>query len=443
MTITMPSYIREALEKLNAGRHEAYVVGGCVRDFLLGIPPGDWDICTSALPEEILACFEGRRVIEVGRRHGTIGVRLGGRTVEITTFRVDGDYSDNRRPDRVLFTRSLLEDLGRRDFTVNAMAYHPNTGLIDAYGGGADLSAGLIRCVGDPDRRFEEDALRILRALRFASALGFSLENRTAKSVQANRELLRNIAAERIAQETNRILLGKHAAAVLDAYSAVFAVFLPELLPVIGFSRGNPGQPDLWRRTLRGVASAPRDLNVRLALLLREAAGPAGGPEGTGMARPRAKAGAETAAEILRRLKYDRGTVSTVSQLIAMGDMPLPSGDAEVKRCLCRVGERIFRLLLAVRRAALRAGENTTADLKLKELGAAERTFQRVLSQGQCFSLGQLAVNGRDLQTLGMGEGPTVGVVLGRLLEQVIDGTAPNERGALLEMARSMLKAGL
>ena len=367
---------------LRAAGYEAYVVGGCVRDSLLGRRPGDWDVTTSALPEETKAVFSGAPVIETGVRHGTVAVLVDGEPGEITTYRVDGPYSDGRRPDSVAFTRSLQEDLARRDFTVNAMAWSPGTGLVDPFGGADDLRGKSIRCVGDPARRFQEDALRILRALRFSSSLGFSIEAETAAALRADRARLEKVSAERIAAELVKLVCGAGAPRVLREFPEVVARVLP----------GWDCDPDALGR-------APAVPAVRLAMLFST------------------EADAEAA---LRRLKFDRGTIRAAKALLAFRTAPLAEDRPAVRRMLRKLGPAAFRRLLAMRAAY---GEPRAG---------VERALGEVLEEGDCWSLDTLAVKGGDLLAAGVPAGPELGRTLAALLDAVIDGRCPNERAALL-----------
>ena len=273
--LAIPEGVRVLLERLEAAGYEAWCVGGCVRDALLGRTPEDWDVTTSALPEETMAVF-GDQALPTGLKHGTVTVKTGDGPVEVTTYRLDGAYRDHRRPESVAFTASLEEDLARRDFTVNAMALDLRRELRDPFGGRADLARGLLRCVGDPDRRFQEDALRILRGLRFAAALGLEIEPGTAAAVRRNREGLRDIAAERIQVEFFKLLPGKGAAAVLRGYPEVFGVFWPELLPMVGFGQRNRHHCyDVWEHTLHALDAVPGDVVLRCAMLLHDVGKPA------------------------------------------------------------------------------------------------------------------------------------------------------------------------
>lgn len=384
MELTLPCGAAYVLRALRAAGHEAYVVGGCVRDSLLGRVPVDWDVTTSALPEETKAVFSGAPVIETGIRHGTVTVLVDGEPVEITTYRVDGPYSDGRRPDSVAFTRSLREDLARRDFTVNAMAWSPETGLADPFGGADDLRGRVIRCVGDPARRFGEDALRILRALRFSAALGFSVEAKTAGALRAGRALLGRVSAERIAAELVKLVCGENAPAVLRAFPEVIAQVLPA-----------------WDCAPDALGRAPADPPVRLAMLFSS------------------EAAAEAA---LRRLKFDHRTLRAVKALLAFRSAPLGEDRPAARRMLRAVGPEGFRRLLAMRAAY---GE---------PLAGVERTLGEVLADGDCWSLDALAVKGGDLLAAGVPAGPELGRTLSALLDAVVNGRCPNERAALLKL---------
>lgn len=431
----IPEGPQQIIHMLEGEGHEAYVVGGCVRDSLLGITPHDWDICTSALPQETIACFSEFRVIETGIQHGTVTVLLEGEPYEITTYRTDGFYSDHRRPDHVEFVRSLRQDLERRDFTVNAMAYHPQKGLVDYFEGQTDLINKQIRCVGDPDRRFQEDALRILRALRFASVYGFQLDDATARSAFSNRELLRSIAGERIQEELCRLLCGRKADVMLTRFTDIFSMFLPEIGELAAFSKNGAGWPDVWAETVRGVSSAPADRLLRLVMLLRDIGKPFCFTEirrGSMRFYRHAGISAELAGKALRSLKFDRATISTVEELVGLHEIKLIPSDRCILRQLSRIGEAQFRRLLAVKRADLAARENAERDKAMWELDAVEKCLERVLAQKRCFRLKDLAISGRDLIMAGMPQGVQIGNALQILLRLVIDGKLENTRDSLL-----------
>ena len=434
----IPEFVKNLLWTLESAGHQAWCVGGCVRDSLLGQTPEDWDVTTSALPEETMAVFGGRAV-PTGAKHGTVTVRTEGQPVEVTTFRKDGAYRDHRRPETVTFTDSLEEDLRRRDFTVNAMALDLRETFRDPFGGLADLERGLLRCVGEPDRRFGEDALRILRGLRFSACLGFTLEAETAASIRKNRELLRDIASERIWTELSRLLTGRWAAEVLRAYPEVVGVFWPELLPMIGFDqRTRHHCYDVWEHTLHALAAVEPDVVLRCTMLLHDVGKPQTftlDDRGHGHFKGHPARSAALAEDMLRRLRVDNATRETVVRLVEWHDRNIPRTDQGLRRALRDLGKADLRRLLAVKRADNLAQAHQ--DL-LGEIGKAEVILDRLLAEGLCVSLKQLAVDGRDLTALGL-RGPAVGQVLNALLDAVVDGDLPNDRAVLLERAQTLL----
>ena len=443
----VPPYVHTVLTALQDAGHEAYPVGGCVRDCLMGRTPADWDVCTSALPGETEAVFAGWRVIETGVKHGTVTVLSDGRPVEITTFRTDGTYHDGRHPDSVTFVSSLREDLARRDFTVNAMALGPDGTVIDPFGGREDLRAGRVRCVGEPDRRFGEDALRILRALRFASKLDFAIDPGTARSAVENRALLDRIARERVFSEMKGILTGPGAGRVLRGYAPVIFQVIPELGPLAGFDQKNPHHIyDIWTHTAMAVDAAPPEPVLRLTMLLHDV----GKPEtfftdeaGVGHFYGHAEKGEALAERILRRLRCDNATRERVCLLIHYHAIQPPQTERAMRRLLAKVGEETVRQLLDCWRAdcADRADAVLAADIPCGTLiGTAERILEELLAEPTpCFDVKSLAVNGRDILALGLSPGPAVGRVLGTLLEEVMDGSLANEREALLTRAAALL----
>lgn len=440
MNLTVPPRALELLGLLEARGHAAYIVGGCVRDSLMGRTPTDWDIATSARPEEVIDCFGAFRVLETGTRHGTVTVMADGTGYEITTFRVDGRYSDHRRPDSVSFTRDLWSDLARRDFTVNAMAWNPRTGLTDPFGGREDLAAKRIACVGDPAARFEEDALRILRAVRFASVLRFAVEGDTAAAMLECSPLLRHIAPERVRAELDRALLGPAAAEAFARHRAVVTQVIPELAPAAGFAQNNAHHHlDVWEHTLGTLEDAPESLPVRLALLLHDVAKPlcySEDADGVGHFYGHAQKGAALARDILTRLRYDNATRLRVEHLIYYHDSGIFPNAKSMRRWLGRLGEAELRMLLEVKRCDIRAHASWCVTVGLEQLGELEQVLDRVVAEKLCFRVKDLAVNGRDLMAIGVPQGRDVGLLLDELLEQVIEEKLPNERETLLEYAR-------
>ena len=444
--IRIPAAAALLLERLNRAGYGAYVVGGCVRDALLGQEPHDWDVCTSALPEQVETVFSDLRIIETGLKHGTVTVLAEDVPYEITTFRTESGYSDHRRPDRVEFVPRLDRDLSRRDFTINAMAYHPAEGLVDLFGGREDLNRGLIRCVGDPDVRFGEDGLRLLRALRFGARLGFAIEEATGASIHRNRELLQAISAERIFSELKGLLTGQSAGRMLQAYADVIFTVLPELAPMAGFDQRSPHHDaDLWTHTCRAVDFAPPDTVLRLALLFHDCGKPQTfrlDEAGQGHFYGHEAAGAELAARCLNRLRSDNDTKHAVAELVRWHDTPIPQERRALRRRVAKLGEARVRQLLALRRADVLAQGALDRPEKLARLEKAETALEALLREESCFGLKDLAVNGRDLIALGYPAGPALGTVLRELLDGVLDERLGNDRDALLAWAEQNLRKG-
>ncbi len=386
---SIPASVEWALAQLEAAGYQGYLVGGCVRDRLMGRLPHDYDITTSALPAQCVAVFGRERVVETGLKHGTVTLQTPEGGIEITTYRQDGVYSDHRHPDRVVFTPSLTEDLARRDFTVNAMAMDRRGLVVDPFGGRADLQAGLLRCVGDPLRRFEEDALRILRGLRFAARFGFTVEEETARAMITRSPLLAYIAAERILQECNGLLQGAFCPAVLRSHSRVVLAVLPELAEV---------ELDRACARLQKLSTEPV---LRWAGLLADCS-------------PR------QAAAVLQRLKAPNALCRQVPALVEAFAVPCAPQRVAVHRRMVQMGEASFGALLALWQADGRSVE------------ALQAQRRALLDEGACLSLKDLAVNGRDVMALGI-TGAEVGQALERLLDRVIDGTLPNQRDLLLK----------
>ncbi len=430
----LPEEVNKALTRLEAAGYEAWLVGGWVRDCLLGSPPGDWDLCTAATPEETMAVFGDCRVIPTGLKHGTVTVLLAGLPLEITTFRVDGPYSDARRPDHVSFTRSIKEDLARRDFTVNAMAYHPQRGLFDPWGGQADLKARLIRCVGDAQVRFEEDPLRILRGLRFAAALGFALEVETERAMGEKTPKLSLVAAERIAQELKKLLCGKDAGRILLSYTDILGQILPELLPMKGFLQHTKYHCyDVLTHTAVALDHTPPEVNLRLAVLLHDMGKPGTftrDKEGRGHFYGHGKLSAKMGEAILRRLRFDKASQEEILTLIKLHDTPIDLDEGILRRWLSRLGPEIFRKLLVVKRAD-NLGQAPQYHDRQAHYDRVEALAEKILREGQALTLHDLAVKGGDLLALGYA-GREVGTALDTLLEALLDGRVKNQRAALL-----------
>lgn len=443
MKIDIPENISVALEALNKRGFDAYVVGGCVRDSCLGRTPQDWDITTDAKPEEIKLCFPDLRVIETGIRHGTVSVLINKSQVEITTYRIDGDYTDHRRPDSVEFTRNLAEDLSRRDFTVNAMAYNPSVGLVDYFDGLRDLQNRQISCVGDAAKRFSEDALRILRAVRFSSVMGFTIAKDTRSAMDLLAPTLSAISAERIASELNKALLGDFVSEILLNSANIFMTILPELAPMQDFDQHTRYHHlNCWRHTVEAVKNTPPDLILRMTMLLHDIGKPSTftlDEQGAGHFYGHAAESARLADEVLSRLRYDNSTRKQVVNLIKHHGDALEPDEAKLKRALNRFGEEDLRRLIQVKYADSRSQALEFGREREEALGEIERVLGEIISQNQAFSLRDLAVGGHDLLMLGFSKDKGLGEALDALLGLVIDGELQNEHDALLERAKKLL----
>ena len=427
------------LERLESRGYEAYFVGGAVRDRLMGLPIHDADLTTSATPQEVLAAFSDQPVLKTGVQHGTVTVLVDHVPVEVTTFRVEAGYADARHPDAVRFTRRLEDDLSRRDFTVNAMAFHPVRGLVDLFGGREDLKNGVLRCVGDAETRFREDALRILRALRFASTLSFSLEDETAKAARKLKGTLTLLSRERVQSECTKLLCGKNVRRVLLRYPDVLAEVFPFLGVMQGFEQHNEHHCcDLLGHTAAVVEAIAPEPRLRLAALLHDCEKPACfslDSAGVGHFYGHASRGAKTAEAILRNLKYDNRTLERVPLLVKWHDAPLEETARMLKRRLNQMGEDALRDLIALQRADTLGLAPQYHD-RLAHFGRLEALLDEVLAQDACFSVKKLALNGNDLKALGL-RGRAIGQAQRRLVDAVIDEKVENEREALLAYLNS------
>ena len=431
--IELPSNVKEAIGLLEAAGFECLIVGGCVRDALMEIEPHDYDLTTSATPDEMLSVFSGYRVIPTGIKHGTLTVLIGDEPLEITTFRTDGEYLDNRRPESVSFSRNIADDLSRRDFTVNAMAYSEKQGLVDCFGGVDDLKNKVIRAVGEPDRRFNEDGLRIMRGLRFAATLGFSIESETADSIHRCRRLLNNIAVERLWVELSKLIRGVDAARILRDYSDVIGEILPEILPMIGFDQKTRHHCyDVYEHTLRVLDNCdPSDTVLRLAAFFHDV----GKPETQTFDQNgahfygHAERSAEITDAIFRRFHTDNATRDQVVRLISEHCRQIEPTERSVRRFLASHDatsfDRYVKLYRADRLACAPDNRDTSSIDKIEAIAA------RLFEADTCLSLKTLAVKGDDLIALGY-RGREIGMLLNELLDGVITGRLENDRNALL-----------
>ena len=442
MTMDMPKNVDTAINLLQSAGFEAYAAGGCVRDSLLGKTPNDWDITTSAKPEDMKSVFADFHCIDTGIKHGTVTVVIDGEPLEITTFRLDGEYEDNRHPKSVTFTSDLGADLGRRDFTVNAMAYSKKTGTVDLFGGQNDLKNKIIRCVGDPDRRFNEDALRILRALRFASALDFEIEEKTAQSLLKNRALLGNISEERIAKELLKLVCGKGAKRILTDFAPVLFEILPELQPMYKNSHDNPHHCyDIYEHTLIAVESIDPEPTLRFAMLLHDCGKPAVkkfDENGVAHFYGHQRISAEISAQILARLKVSNKFRDEILFLVSNHDRwELYENTEKMPRYLSKFGLDGVLNLLKVMRADVLA-QSPEYRYRLDQIADAEETAKNLAAQKPCLSLRELQINGRTLMDIGIPQGRKLGAVLAQLLDEVIDGVTKNTQEALTTRAREI-----
>ena len=443
LTIRLPADVAALLAMLRDAGFPAYTVGGCVRDALLGITPHDWDICTSALPEQMQQVFKDLHTVETGLKHGTLTVVVNHVPYEITTFRVDGEYTDHRHPDSVSFVDNIAEDLSRRDFTVNAMAWSPDSGLVDLFDGREDLAAGVIRCVGDPALRFDEDALRVLRALRFASVYDFSIDPATDAAARKLAPSLHGVAGERIREELMKLLCGKGVGRILRAYPDVLSEIIPEIRPMVGYDQQNHHHSyDLWEHTVRAVENVPAEADFRLAMLLHDTGKPrvrTTDEHGEGHYRGHQAVSAEIAERAADALRLDNATRDRVILMVRYHDIPLRTETGEINldrsfllRKLNRFGEKDLRALIRIHRADRIATGYSSPEREDRRMKERLDALDALLAEQPCFTLKDLAVNGRDLQAEGL-RGKEIGETLQRLLEAVMDGTLENTRDVLLQ----------
>lgn len=431
--------VMRALERKG---YQVYLVGGCVRDALLGRVPHDWDLCTSATPEEMKSCFSGFRVAETGLQHGTLTVVFPHCPVEVTTFRTEGTYTDRRHPDQIVFTRCIEEDLKRRDFTINAMAFGTECGLIDLFGGQNDLKQGLIRCVGLPEQRFQEDALRIMRCIRFASELNFAVEPSTLRAAQKMAPWLESVAVERIREEFFRLLCGPAAAQILRNGREIVACFLPEIRPMFDCAQNNDYHIDtVWEHTLHAVDAIPAEILLRLTAFFHDIGKPScrtTTASGWDHFYHHESVGAQMTEHVLSRLHCDRFTRETVTELIRRHGIVFQPDGRQPHRLLVRMGETKLRMLIEMERADVKSQAPFCIAERLERIHRFSLALDHLLKEEHCFSVKDLQVNGNDVIQAGIPRGPQVGHVLSLLLEEVIDGITANDRSVLLRRIREM-----
>ena len=452
MKIQIPEKVNMIIEGLKDSGYEAYAVGGCVRDMVLGREPEDWDITTSATPYEVKRIF--RRTVDTGIQHGTVTVLMDKEHFEVTTYRVDGEYEDNRHPKEVQFTSSLMEDLRRRDFTINAMAYNEREGIIDLFGGMEDLKRGLIRCVGDAGERFDEDALRILRAIRFSAQLGFAIEENTLEYIRKKAGHLSNISAERIRVELTKLLISDHPDRLRLLYdTGITAVVLPEFDAMMKTGQNNIHHAySVGEHTIRAVATVAgplaenrfslRDRTIlRWTMLLHDVEKPNTktiGKDGQDHFYGHQEKGAITAKRILKELKFDNDTLNAVVHLIQWHDYRFVLTPAGIRKAVSKIGKEYMELLFEVNYADTSAKNPKLNEEKLQKLKTTRSLYQEMLKQGVCVSLKELMLNGNDLIAEGFHPGRELGEILNHLLTQVLENPELNTKETLLALAHEM-----
>ena len=438
MKIEMPEQVKKIIDVLESAGYEAYAVGGCVRDSILGRIPADWDITTSAKPEQVKVLFP--RTIDTGIEHGTVTVMIDKNGYEVTTYRIDGEYQDGRHPVEVNFTSNLTEDLKRRDFTINAMAYNDRSGLVDVFDGAGDLERKVIRCVGDAKERFGEDALRILRAVRFAAQLGFEIheDTRTAASELAGN--LEQISAERIQTELVKLLVSPHPQMLRDAWEmGLTAIFLPEFDAAMETEQNNPHHMySVGEHTLKAMEFVEPEKVLRLAVLFHDFGKPdvRQSRDGVDHFYGHAEVSRDKAAEILRRLKFDNDTIEQVKRLVLYHDARPEANEKSVRRLMKKVGKDYFPDLLQVMGADILAQSEYKRLDKLTTLSRVTEIYEGILERGECVSLKELAVTGKDLIQAGMKPGKELGAVLQSMLEEVIEDPEKNTKEYLLKQVK-------
>ncbi len=439
MRLKLPPQVCLIIDKLTQHGYEAYAVGGCVRDSVLDRSPDDWDITTSATPGQVKELFG--HTVDTGLAHGTVTVLIAREGFEVTTYRIDGKYEDGRHPKDVTFTPNLSEDLKRRDFTINAMAYSPAFGLVDMFGGMQDLQKHKIRCVGEPAQRFSEDALRILRAVRFSAQLGFSIEDGTRKAIKELAPTLVKISAERIQAELVKLLMSPRPTMIREAYeTGITAAVLPEFDEMMNTLQNNPHHVNsVGEHTLEVLRHVEEDRILRIAALLHDVGKPAvRTTDGNGVDHfaDHHKVGAELAGSILKRLKFDNETIDEVKRLVYWHDTKTQVEERLVRRAVHRIGEDLFPRLLKLQYADTMAQSGWYRQDKLLRLEGVNRLFQKIVSEKQCVSLKTLKLSGRDLMALGMKPGPEIGAALQEALDEVLDDPSRNTREYLLGFAK-------
>lgn len=443
MKITLPEEVSYIIRKLNDNGHQAYAVGGCVRDSFLGRIPDDWDITTSALPQEVKKVFS--KTIDTGIQHGTVTVRQNHKSFEVTTYRVDGEYLDGRHPKQVSFTRSLEEDLKRRDFTINAMAYNDDEGLVDIFGGIDDLDKKVIRAVGNATERFSEDALRMLRALRFSAQLDFEIEKDTFLAIKDLASTITKISAERIQVELIKLITSNHPEKMIDVYNSGLTQFiLPEFDEMMECEQNTPHHMyTVGLHTIKAMQGVPNDKVLRLTMLMHDMGKPAckvTDENGRDHFHGHPAVSEKISREIFSRLKFDNATRDIVCALVANHDVRPELRKKPIRRLIAKTGTQIFPALFTVNRADILAQSMYKRDEKLERVDQFEEIYNEIISQNECIKISDLAIRGADLIEAGVDKGPVIGVILNKLFDLVVDDPSLNNSQTLMQLAMDIVK---
>lgn len=443
MKITLPEEVSYIIRKLNDNGHQAYAVGGCVRDSFLGRIPDDWDITTSALPQEVKKVFS--KTIDTGIQHGTVTVRQNHKSFEVTTYRVDGEYLDGRHPKQVSFTRSLEEDLKRRDFTINAMAYNDDEGLVDIFGGIDDLDKKVIRAVGNATERFSEDALRMLRALRFSAQLDFEIEKDTFLAIKDLASTITKISAERIQVELIKLITSNHPEKMIDVYNSGLTQFiLPEFDEMMECKQNTPHHMyTVGLHTIKAMQGVPNDKVLRLTMLMHDMGKPAckvTDENGRDHFHGHPAVSEKISREIFSRLKFDNATRDIVCALVANHDVRPELRKKPIRRLIAKTGTQIFPALFTVNRADILAQSMYKRDEKLERVDQFEEIYNEIISQNECIKISDLAIRGADLIEAGVDKGPVIGVILNKLFDLVVDDPSLNNSQTLMKLAMDIVK---
>lgn len=435
--IEIPQNPSLAIDMLLNSGFNAGVVGGCTRDAIMGKEPNDWDVCTSATPKEIQQVFKDFKQLTMGLKHGTVVVFINKEPIEITTYRIDGTYTDGRRPDKVIFTKNLTEDLSRRDFTHNAIFYNHNLGIIDPFNGICDIKHKIVKCVGNPNMRLKEDSLRILRGIRFASNLEFNVEKNTKSAMFKNKELLKNISKERISVEFIKIFAGKSASRILDEFKDIIAYIIPEIKPIVDYNY--PNNNVIWNSTLLSL-NYVKDLRLKLVLFFHAIGKPYIDSSNY------AFVSSKITSDIFKRLKItnakniNKSDIKNILELIKLYDINISPSAKSIRHCLALTSGNIvqFKELLSIKKALLLSKSPENINTHLSELNKINLIFNKIVKENPCSTLKDLNISGKDLIEVGIPKGSTIGTILKHLLKEVVDGNLKNNKSDLLIRAKEI-----